>query len=234
MVDCLACAFRCVQRASVGTQKMFSAVYSSRSSAASSPNSASTAAWRSSKASEMYFRKIRPSTTCLYSAASIEPRRASAIAHNSASWPVEAPPFGFVSTLSRRVPDLRRAMPRDPSSRESGSRPRSSHNPQPVADYAHAGHMVLATPYPNGTARTAAATRDCIIAFRITTAMDVGGAVAAHGRCPAGAGSSPDEIAEVSAIAAGPASSCERFPLNRPRRTESRPSPDRDHPGIGR
>ena len=28
----------------------------------------------------MYFRKIRPSATCLYSAASIEPRRASAIA----------------------------------------------------------------------------------------------------------------------------------------------------------
>ena len=35
--------------------------------------------------SEMYFKKIRPSTTCLYSAASIEPRRASAIRHSSAS-----------------------------------------------------------------------------------------------------------------------------------------------------
>ena len=42
----------------------------------------SVARWcpRPSKASEMYFRKIRPSATCLYSAASIEPRRASAIA----------------------------------------------------------------------------------------------------------------------------------------------------------
>ena len=91
MVACRARALRCGQRASDGTQKMFSAMYSSRSSAASSPHSASTAAWCSSKASEMYFRKMSPSTTCLYSAASIEPRRASAIAHSSASWPVVAP-----------------------------------------------------------------------------------------------------------------------------------------------
>ncbi len=109
MVDCLAWAFRCVQRASGGTQKMFSAVYSSRSSAASSPSSASTAAWRSSKASEMYFRKIRPSTTCLYSAASIEPRRASAIAHSSASWPTVAP-FGVIAASPARFPARRRAM----------------------------------------------------------------------------------------------------------------------------
>ena len=85
IVDCLAWAFRFAQRASGGTQKMFSAVYSSRSSAASSPHVASTAARRSSKASEMYFKKICPSTTCLYSAASIEPRRAAAIAHSFAS-----------------------------------------------------------------------------------------------------------------------------------------------------
>ena len=34
---------------------------------------------------EMYFRKMRPRTTCLYSAASMLPRRASAMAHSSAS-----------------------------------------------------------------------------------------------------------------------------------------------------
>ena len=62
---------------------MFSVMYSSRSSAASLPHSASTSAWRSSKASEIYFRKIRPRTTCLYSAASMLPRRTSAIRHSS-------------------------------------------------------------------------------------------------------------------------------------------------------
>ena len=36
-------------------------------------------------ASEMYFRKMSPRTTCLYSAASIELRSASAIPHSSAS-----------------------------------------------------------------------------------------------------------------------------------------------------
>ena len=46
----------------------------------SSPHWASTScAWRSSKASEMYLRKMRPRTTCLYSAASMLPRRASAM-----------------------------------------------------------------------------------------------------------------------------------------------------------
>ena len=39
----------------------------------------------SSKASEMYFRKMIPRTTCLYSAASIEPRKVSAICQSSAS-----------------------------------------------------------------------------------------------------------------------------------------------------
>ena len=52
---------------------------------------ASRRACLSSKASEMYLRKIRPRTTCLYSAASIEPRRASAMRHSSASSPVVAP-----------------------------------------------------------------------------------------------------------------------------------------------
>jgi len=41
----------------------------------------------SSKASEMYFRKMSPRTTCLYSAASMEPRRALAAAHSRASKP---------------------------------------------------------------------------------------------------------------------------------------------------
>ena len=64
---------------------MFSAMYSSRSSAASLPHSASTWACRSSKASEMYLRKMRPRTTCLYSAASMLPRRAAAMRQYSAS-----------------------------------------------------------------------------------------------------------------------------------------------------
>ena len=89
---------------------MFSARYSSLSSAASSPHSASTASWRSSNASEMYFRKIRPRTTCLYSASSIEPRSASAIAHNSASWPAVAPSSRRADALSRCFPGLPRAI----------------------------------------------------------------------------------------------------------------------------
>jgi len=48
-----------------------------------SPHSASTAARRSSKASETYLRKMSPSTTCLYSAASMLPRSASAIRQRS-------------------------------------------------------------------------------------------------------------------------------------------------------
>jgi type I site-specific restriction-modification system R (restriction) subunit len=39
----------------------------------------------SSKASETYLRKIRPRTTCLYSAASMLPRNASAICQSRAS-----------------------------------------------------------------------------------------------------------------------------------------------------
>jgi hypothetical protein len=67
-----------------GTQKMFSARYSSGSSG-SAYGSCSRRLRCSSKASEIYLRKIRPSTTCLYSAASIEPRRASAICQSCAS-----------------------------------------------------------------------------------------------------------------------------------------------------
>lgn len=45
----------------------------------------------SSKASEMYLRKIRPRTTCLHSAASMFERSASAACHNSRSKPRLAP-----------------------------------------------------------------------------------------------------------------------------------------------
>ena len=91
MVGCLACALRWPQRASRGTQKMLTARYSSGSSG-SAPSACSRSSWAclSSKASEMYLRKIRPRTTCLYSAASIEPRSASAMRHSSASYPVVA------------------------------------------------------------------------------------------------------------------------------------------------
>ena len=86
MVDWRACSRRWLQRASGGTQKMFWARYSSGSSgSAPSLRSASSLARASSKASEMYLRKISPSTTCLYSAASMLPRRASAMRQSSAS-----------------------------------------------------------------------------------------------------------------------------------------------------
>src|SRR6266540_2858226 len=78
------------QRASGGTQKTLSARYSSRSSA-SAPFSFCNAACFSSKASEMYFRKMRPRTTCLYSAASIWPRSLSAAAQSVASRRGSAP-----------------------------------------------------------------------------------------------------------------------------------------------
>jgi len=69
---CFALDNRKLQRALCGTKKTFSALYSSLSSG-SAPSSSSvfSRAYNSSKASEMYFRKINPNTTCLYSAASI-------------------------------------------------------------------------------------------------------------------------------------------------------------------
>ena len=84
-VDSRSSAFRVAHRASCRFRKRFSAMYSSRPSSASSRYSASIPAQRSSKASEMYFRKMRPGTACLCSAASIEPRSASALAHSSDS-----------------------------------------------------------------------------------------------------------------------------------------------------
>ena len=100
-----ASASTCRQRASGGTQKTFSARYSSGSSGSAPWSvSASSAARRSSKASETYLRKISPSTTCLYSAASIAPRSASAMRHSSASQPRAAPP-------SSRTPRAMRVLP---------------------------------------------------------------------------------------------------------------------------
>ena len=65
---------------------MFSPRYSSMSSG-SYPSAVfdSSQACNSWKASEMYLRKMRPRTTCLYSAASMLPRSASAIRQSSAS-----------------------------------------------------------------------------------------------------------------------------------------------------
>src|SRR5436190_10623761 len=100
IVGCGAFAFRCVQRASFGTQKMLAARYSSGSSGL-----APCALWASSSkcfasnASEMYLRKIRPRTTCLYSAASMLLRRASAAAHSLASRPTVAPLEPFAAFL---------------------------------------------------------------------------------------------------------------------------------------
>ena len=66
--------------------------YSSGSSgSAPCARSASSLACCSSKASEMYLRKIRPRTTCLYSAASMLLRSASAACQSWASKPTVAP-----------------------------------------------------------------------------------------------------------------------------------------------
>src|SRR5262245_24741935 len=89
-VGCLAWAWRPAQRASGGTQKTLSAAYSSRSSG-SAPACRRSLERCSSKASEMYLRKTRPRTTCLYSAASIEPRSLSAASQSFSSKPSAAP-----------------------------------------------------------------------------------------------------------------------------------------------
>ena len=75
---------------------MLAALYSSGSSG-SAPflRCISSSACFASKASEMYFRNIRPRTTCLYSAASILLRRPSAICHSLASKPRLAPVSAF-------------------------------------------------------------------------------------------------------------------------------------------
>ncbi len=93
MASCLALSCRIFQRASFGTQKTRSAKYTSRSSGSSSP-SFSTRSRTCSNMSEIYFRKISPSTTDLYSAASRCPRSLSAACQSSFSMPSVAPlPF---------------------------------------------------------------------------------------------------------------------------------------------
>ena len=91
-VGCGALAFKYCQRASFGTQKILAARYSSGSSG-SAPCAfwVSNSACLASKASEMYLKKIRPNTTCLYSAASMLLRSASAAAQSLASKPRLAP-----------------------------------------------------------------------------------------------------------------------------------------------
>ena len=87
MSGCLALAWRNSQRAASGTQKTFSAG-TRRGLPDPPPGRLATRLRRlSSKASEMYFRKIRPRTTCLYSAASRWPRSLSAACHSFASKP---------------------------------------------------------------------------------------------------------------------------------------------------
>src|SRR6266571_9347345 len=96
MVGCFPLFWRYVQRATGGTQKIFSARYSSGSSGfapAYSPSRAISFAWCSSKLSEMYFRKISPRTTCLYSAASMLLRSLSAASQSLASKPILAELF---------------------------------------------------------------------------------------------------------------------------------------------
>ena len=73
--------------ASFGTQKMFSDSYSSLSSSNPSP-SAISASYFVSNLSDMYFRNISPSTTCLYSLASILPLSLSAAFQSVSSNPM--------------------------------------------------------------------------------------------------------------------------------------------------
>ena len=76
-----------LQRAFSGTKKIFSARYSSLSSSNPSP-SATSSSYLASKRSEIYFRKISPRTTDLYSEASILPRKTQAASHICFSKPM--------------------------------------------------------------------------------------------------------------------------------------------------
>ncbi len=81
MVGSFALDCRYDQRAISGTKKTFSALYSSLSSGSApaySPVPFFSLVCKASKASEMYLRKIKPRTMCLYSAASIFLRSLSA------------------------------------------------------------------------------------------------------------------------------------------------------------
>src|SRR5205807_10276999 len=99
-----------VQGAGGGTQKVFSARYSSGSSGfapAYSPWPESSYAWCSSKLSEMYLRKIRPRTTCLYSAASMLLRSLSAASQSLASKPMLAEEL-LAALREERMRDINR------------------------------------------------------------------------------------------------------------------------------
>ena len=102
--------------ASSGTQKTPFEMYSSRSSSdSSSPayseslsrTSLAISSRRSSNESEMYLRKIRPRTTCLYSAASMLERSLSAASQSLASKPSEAEEF----FANERLLSFDRAIP---------------------------------------------------------------------------------------------------------------------------
>ncbi len=98
-----ACALLAItsQRASGGTKNMPSAVYSSISSSSPYP-SAFNSSYLSSNLSDKYFRNIKPNTTCLYSAASIEPLSSFAAPHISFSKPISAV-FSFAINLFSHI-----------------------------------------------------------------------------------------------------------------------------------
>ena len=75
--------------APAGTKKIPSDVYSSISSSKPSPSATNSLCF-SSKRSDIYFRKIRPKTTFLYSDASMLPRRTQAASHICFSNPMSA------------------------------------------------------------------------------------------------------------------------------------------------
>jgi len=84
-------------------QNTLTARYSSLSSGSAPWDcSAASRVWCSSNASEMYFRKMRPRTTCLYSAASMLDRSASAASHRCFSKPSTAPLFCFAMLTSHQ------------------------------------------------------------------------------------------------------------------------------------
>ena len=85
--------------ASFGTQKMFSASYSSRSSSKPAPSSISASNFVSNL-SDIYFKKISPSTTCLYSLASILPLNLSAAFQSVSSNPM-FPVFSVIYFTSK-------------------------------------------------------------------------------------------------------------------------------------
>ena len=76
------------QRASGGTKKTLTFLYSSISSFHLPPSSFKSSLYLSSNLSDKYFKKIKPNTTCLYSAASIEPLSSSAASQICFSNPI--------------------------------------------------------------------------------------------------------------------------------------------------